>query len=74
MANAYDQYREVGAKLYYLFDVGAGMGCQPVYVTVQKVGRKMIRVRDEFGGEAWKYPWFFSGRVTEEKFKELTQG
>lgn len=50
-----------GDILTYWFDTGA-MGAQICRATVVKVGKKKIRVKGEYGGEAWKYPEFFAGK------------
>ena len=47
--------------------LGAGMGMEPVYHKVLRLGRVKILVRSEFGNESWAYPGNFSKSVKAEE-------
>lgn len=59
-----------GDVLAYWYDTGS-FGASTCYARVLKVGKKMIRVRSEFGDEVWRYPWYFHCKLTDAQYERL---
>lgn len=61
---------QVGDKLNFWHDTGC-MGADLIFCEIIKLGKKKIKVRDEFGNEGWRYPHFFNRKVKEEVWNNI---
>lgn len=61
-----------GDKLCFWHDAGC-RSAELDYCEVIKVGKKKIKVRDDFGNESWRYPHFFHRKVSEKVWNDRNQ-
>ncbi len=61
---------QVGTKLSYYHDNGTREPSLCLAEVIQ-IGTANVKVRDEFGNEAWKNPSFFNAIVSEETYQEI---
>lgn len=61
---------QVGTKLNYYHDNGTPSPSLCLAEVIQ-ISNVQVKVRDEFGNEAWKHPSFFNAIVSEATYQEI---
>lgn len=70
MSISLDTVQKNAVLKWWYYDTEA-MGAQLCFGRVVKIGAKKIKIRDEWGRESWKYPWWFDGIVSEMVIGDL---